>query len=109
MERAHRVAYAFAVGDPGDLHVLHRCDNPPCCNPAHLFVGTYADNNRDCRQKRRNRFGESHHSAKLTAPKVQAIRQLSAAGALGTELAAHFGVTPQTISYVVRRQIWRHT
>jgi hypothetical protein len=46
--RSHRVAYELSTGkDPGDLLVCHSCDNPPCCNPNHLFVGTHLDNNRD--------------------------------------------------------------
>ena len=44
---ASRVAWTLTFGDPGDLGVLHRCDNPPCCNPAHLFLGTQLDNSRD--------------------------------------------------------------
>lgn len=55
--RAHRLAFQFANADPGDLHVLHRCDNPPCCNPAHLFLGTQADNNADMMAKGRHRGG----------------------------------------------------
>lgn len=106
---AHRVAYAVATGtDPGDLCVLHRCDNPPCCNPSHLFLGTRGDNNRDASAKRRNAHGERHRSAKLTAADVRAIRERSGAGEQGIDLAVAFGVTPQAISYVVRRETWRH-
>jgi hypothetical protein len=53
---AHRIAYALAnQEEPGDFHVCHRCDNPVCCNPAHLFLGTAADNAQDKVQKGRAR------------------------------------------------------
>lgn len=52
---AHRLAYTFTVGSiPAGLCICHTCDNPPCCNPAHLFIGTMSDNLRDCAQKGRN-------------------------------------------------------
>lgn len=64
---AHRVAYALATGgDPrrlGDPQVLHHCDNPPCCNPRHLFLGTNADNVADKVAKGRQSRGEAHSIA----------------------------------------------
>lgn len=60
--RANRVAWAFHnATDPGDLHVCHTCDNPPCCNPAHLFLGTTQDNMKDMVRKGRRVFPFATH------------------------------------------------
>lgn len=57
----HRLAFLFAYGEvPGDVCVLHRCDNPPCCNPAHLWIGTHADTVADRHRKGHTAFGERH-------------------------------------------------
>jgi hypothetical protein len=105
-QKAHRLAYEFLVGDvPGDLLVLHRCDNPPCCNPAHLFLGTGVDNVRDMdgKGRRRSAYGEKHPHAKLTSADVAAIR---ASALPGKELATLYGVASSTISEI-RRYRWR--
>lgn len=103
---AHRAAYLDAVGRiPVGLHVLHRCDNPPCCNPAHLFLGTHSDNHRDKAAKGRAPRGEKSGVAKLSEKQIIAIRT-----AEGTHknIAACYGVVPQTVSKIKRRERWAH-
>jgi len=109
---AHRVAWELTYGDiPSGLFVLHRCDNPPCCNPNHLFLGTPLDNVEDCRDKGRSRWacGEAAGSAKLTALNVVEIRSRYAAGGNTQQaLANEYGVSPSTISGVVLLKYWQH-
>lgn len=71
---AHRLAYEEWRGPTNDLGVLHRCDNPCCINPEHLFLGTRADNNRDRKEKGRSSAGERHPFSKLTEEQVREIR-----------------------------------
>ncbi len=99
--RAHRVMYELHAGKPlgADEVVCHRCDNPKCINPDHLFVGTRADNNADMRAKRRHKFSEAHWNAKLTASDVAEIRN---SGELQHVLAAKFGVSQPTIGRIMR-------
>ncbi|QEL19847.1 HNH endonuclease [Limnoglobus roseus] len=97
---AHRFAYALAFGDPGPLHVLHRCDNRPCCNPAHLFLGSNGENQRDKQVKGRA-------AKKLTAEQVRRLRERVAAGETQKALAAEFGVCQQAVSYAVAKG-WTH-
>lgn len=111
---AHRVAYELHAGRavPPGLFVLHRCDNRPCCNPAHLFLGTQADNIADMDRKGRGRRpsvrGERAGLAKLTDEQVMELRALYAAGARQVDLAARFGVRQSTVSSIVRRATWSH-
>lgn len=111
---AHRYAYKLANGEiPAGLCVLHRCDNPACCNVDHLFLGTRADNNRDMREKGRDRQGslfqngEAHPRSKLTSDAVRAIRKRYGTGTTLAELAGEYGVTESTVSRVVRHEIWK--
>lgn len=109
---ASRLSWAIHRGHlDADKCVLHRCDNPTCVNPEHLFLGTRSDNSRDCWTKRRAWFqkhpeivphGESHHQAKLTIPAVRRIREMWAAQ------AARYGVKLGTIIKVVQRKTWKH-
>jgi len=99
----------FNHENPGDLCVLHDCDNPPCVNPLHLFLGTHQDNRDDCCSKGRHNRGEKQGISKLAEEKVRWIRKLYA-GRHGTqqEIGALFGVSPNTIGCVVRRKTWAH-
>lgn len=108
---AHRVAYERQHGEiPDGLRVLHRCDNPPCCNPDHLFLGTHADNMRDKAAKGRSASmpGETNPSAKLTADDVRTIRRLCADGAIKKEVGSKFGVTGAAVRLIVLRKKWAH-
>jgi len=109
---AHREAFALAYGAPvpRGVMVCHRCDNPPCVNPAHLFLGTAADNNADRHHKGRDarQKGELHPSAKLTDADVLEMRKLRATGEQFKDLAARFGVTTQAAFLAATGRTWRH-
>jgi hypothetical protein len=111
IDRSHRVSYRMAYGPlvPGQV-VCHRCDNPPCVNPAHLFAGSALDNARDKVGKGRSGprlMGEAHLSAKLTAEQVVAIRERLAAGESQSALAREHGVTVQSIHAIAHYRSWR--
>lgn len=109
---AHRVAYETHVGPiPAGQFVCHRCDNPRCVNPAHLFLGTPKDNNADMHAKgraRKSRGGAGHGNEKLTIEQVREIRRRHALGASHRELSLAFGVSMGAIGGVVYRLNWRH-
>jgi len=105
--QAHRVAAHLGIG-PGHGNVLHRCDNPPCCNPAHLYWGTPGDNMRDRDERGRQAFGERIGVARLTAADVSAMRAAYADGVGTPELGRRFGVHTATAHRVVTRATWRH-
>jgi hypothetical protein len=105
MLRTHRVAWEEANGPiPDGKCVLHSCDNPPCCNPEHLFLGSDIDNVVDRDAKGRTARAEKNGSAKLTRERVEAIR---ADGRLHREIAADYGVDRSTVSQIKRGKIWR--
>jgi hypothetical protein len=92
---------------PKGMDVLHRCDNPPCINPEHLFLGTQADNNadRDAKGRCRVAHGEKQHAAKLTQAQVLAIREDRRSQ---RKIAAAYHVNQGTISSIKLRKTWRH-
>lgn len=122
-ELSHRVAYILTFGAiPEKLHCLHDCDNPPCCNPAHLRPGTNLDNVEDKIAKGRQAAGDSsgmfgkgyliagekNPAAKLTLAQVNEIRQRYKTGGISQrQLAKHFGVGKTIIGSIVRGEKWK--
>ena len=106
---AHRVMYEYTLGAvPDDMWVLHRCDNPPCMNPRHLFLGTHADNENDKDAKGRRKRGSQTRKSKLDEARVTQIREMHAAGVQQKTIAREFGVDITTVNDVVHRHTWRH-
>lgn len=109
---AHRLAWYLQHGEwPSDgLVVRHKCDNPPCCNPAHLELGTVADNNRDRDERGRHAGlrGEALTQARLTEAQVHAIRARLAVGESRQILAVEHGVSTSCIDLIANRKTWRH-
>lgn len=125
--KAHRVAYYLIhVFDESDKpFICHKCDNPACCNPSHLFLGTPKDNTQDKLSKDRGnlpigdqhwsrinpskvRRGEGHNQSVLTEKEVREIRARYAAGAVQRQMAAEFGISTGTMKNIVHRKIWKH-
>lgn len=102
---AHRFIYEQTIGAiPTGMFVMHRCDNPPCCNPAHLALGTAAENSRDMVEKGRQARRASHgrfRKGKLSAEALVAIRKRTAAGERQIDLAREYDVSRSRISQVV--------
>lgn len=113
IEPAHRVSCKLFRGEiPPGMYVLHKCDNPPCVNPAHLFVGTQLENMRDAMRKgrfRADKRGEDHGNAKLTEDAVLVILNTDTSRrGVRRELAQRFGVCAGTIDAIKYGRTWKH-
>lgn len=108
--RTHRVSFILCVNDISDnLHVLHKCDNPPCINPDHLFEGTQLDNMRDmiAKGRRRDSHGENNSTAKLTNEQVRVIKLALALGLTQQTIADKYNVGRASIGQISRGNNWR--
>jgi hypothetical protein len=122
--RAHRFAWELANGSLlGQLHALHSCDNPSCCNPTHLFPGTNTENTADMVAKGRNAKGANHGRytkpersargsqsplAKLNEWQVIGIMAQWLQGTQQKQIAERYGLFPLTVGLIVRGKTWRH-
>jgi hypothetical protein len=109
-----RATYGEVVAS--GIDVCHACDNPSCCRPDHLFLGTRSDNMQDMHAKgrypasRRGNFrrGSATSWSKLTETDVRTIRTDAAAGTSTSTLARRYGVNRTTIEAAVHKKTWRH-
>lgn len=105
---AHRCSYEMNFGPiPIGIHVCHKCDNPLCVRPSHLFLGNFSENMRDKVSKGRQSKGSGRPLAKLTDSIIRDIRERYINGNGGL-LAKEFGVTQSTISKIVTKETWKH-
>jgi len=104
----HRVLYKMATGiDPNCLNLNHTCDNPQCCNPDHLWIGTQEQGNKDAVSKRRHAHGETHGRRKLTEAEAKKIKNLK--GKLSLRACARrFGVVMSCVSKIQNGVAWKH-
>jgi hypothetical protein len=109
LTKAHRVSWMVYKGDiPKGIKVCHKCDNPPCCNPDHLFLGTTKDNSADMTLKGRSTRGSKNATSKLKDDDIPKIRQLISLGVTLTRIAKDFGVSVSTICEISKGKRWRH-
>lgn len=108
--KAHRLSYAFYVGDiPKNLWVLHKCDNPPCVRPSHLFLGDALANSRDCVAKGRlnDRSAEHSSAAKFCWADIITIRALYKYTDLTlSDIARKYNVSQPAIRFIVLNKTW---
>lgn len=121
---AHRYAWQELVGAiPAGMDLCHTCDNPPCVNPDHLFLGTRAENMADAARKGRTTSGDRNpariyrermprgsrnNRAKWTEADIIEIRRLHASGIRQVRIAEQTGMSQTNVSRIVRRTHWRH-
>lgn len=108
MEKAHRVSWIVAHGDiPKGLEICHSCDNPPCCNPSHLFLGTHNDNIQDMIAKGRLVVprGEKHGNSRFSDAQVVEMRKLHQEGQTPAQLSRLFGISKTHIHSILKGKV----
>lgn len=107
---AHRIAYELHYGkEPGESHVCHKCDNPPCVNPHHLFLGTNVENHADKKRKGRAPTGDGNWMAAIPSKYIPEIRRMRREdGLTNKQIARKFAVCESTISHICTGRSWKH-
>lgn len=104
---AHRYAWILTHGAPAEgMHILHECDIPACCNPAHLRLGTHQENMADQRTKGRHVHGERSRRNTVTYAQVVEMRRQHAEGLHWNEIADRMGVSRAIVYHAVKRNTW---
>ena len=109
--KAHRYSFEMFKGEiPNGLCVCHSCDNPPCVNPIHLWLGTLLDNHKDMRSKGRwvSEVGENAFAAKLTDEEVRAIRRDYISGKGVQMFVRKYNISTSLAQNIVTRRSWKH-
>jgi hypothetical protein len=104
----HRHIWIECFGEiPEGMCVCHKCDNPACINPEHLFLGTHNDNMQDMKNKNRSTYGEKHAMAKLKEIEVKEIRRKRVKyGTKVSELSKEYGISKTQVSRIIRKERW---
>lgn len=112
---AHRISYLIYIGSPDGLMVCHKCDNPPCVNPNHLFLGTNKDNMIDMAKKKRCTFqknpmpGTKHPSHKINDGIVKSIRnEFDNSYGCITRLSNKYNISRKLVYNLIKRKSWSH-
>jgi hypothetical protein len=93
---------------PPGMQVMHKCDNPPCCNIEHLTLGTPKDNQQDCTNKDRRPVGDRHYHSKLSSKDISGIRVFLESGMKHKNIAEMYGVSKSNITVINRGKGWKH-
>ena len=109
--RSHRLSWMLWNGPiPDGMCICHKCDNPSCVNPDHLFLGSHKDNMQDMfsKERRKSVKGENHGLAKLTNTQAETIKDLVLAyGMSGSEASRIYGLPRNRAHYIVKGKLWR--
>lgn len=106
--KAHRYAWFLTAGYDSKVNICHKCDNPKCINPHHLFEGTHKVNSQDMVKKGRVQRGGKHYMSHLSESDVLDIRQLVSDGHTHQSVADQFEVVRETVSQIIQRKTWKH-